>query len=275
MSEHGHDLRHAHDPHHPDESRRLSRVLGYAGTRWLGVGLSALLAVSTIALAVTDRLALYINPAQAWFAVGMAVIALIGTIASFALPLGDEADHGHDHGADDDHGHGRVGAGALVAATVGGTIASAVAVAAVVLPPASLSVELAMERDTGTAPLFAGADEITLAASADTSDFGVGGWAAVFARATNPDVYDGAPVVLTGFVTPDDERDGIRLGRLVITHCVIDAQAASVPLSTDESFETGQWVELSGTVAASSDGALSIVPDDITTIAEPDDPYEY
>ncbi|MGU7808506.1 hypothetical protein ACV2Y2_30135, partial [Escherichia coli] len=50
---------------------------------------------------LTGRLALYVNPDSAWFAIGMAVVALVGSIATFALPLGAEADHGHDH----EHGH--------------------------------------------------------------------------------------------------------------------------------------------------------------------------
>src|SRR3546814_3179308 len=48
----------------------------------------------SLGLAVTGRLSLYLNPDSTWFAVGMAVVVLIGTIASFALPLGDEAEHG-------------------------------------------------------------------------------------------------------------------------------------------------------------------------------------
>ncbi|MDI6942930.1 TIGR03943 family protein [Microbacterium barkeri] len=311
-----------------------------AGARWLGVGLAAVLAVVTIGLAVTGRLQLYINPAQTWFAVGMAVLALAGTVWSFALPLGAEADHGHDHGPSGAHDHGgaahahahharvhgpadghhpdqhvsiaagnrppyppgvrhaegRHGAGVrgvagarrvtgtrrvagAAAVVVGGVAASAVAVAALVLPPASLSVELAMDRDTGTPPLFAGADTVTLAASGDTSGFGIGEWSTVFATATNPDAYAGKEVTLTGFVTPDEESpDGVRLGRLVITHCVIDAQPASVPVSVPEgtaSLAVGEWIEVTGTIAADASGALSIEPETITAVDAPEDPYEY
>lgn len=52
------------------------RRAGSIGTRWLGAGLASVLAVVTIGLWATDRLALYINPAQAWFAVGMAFVIL-------------------------------------------------------------------------------------------------------------------------------------------------------------------------------------------------------
>lgn len=254
--------------------------------RWLGVGLTSALAVLTLWLVLTGRLSLYVNPSITAFAVVMAVLALVGALASFALPLGAEADHGHDHGGardepegerhDRGHGGRRAGAGRIASATAavaGGVIASAVVAASVLLPPRSLSVDLALDRDTGTAPLFAGADEVTFAASVDTSTFGVGGWAAAFSRSTNPDTFDGAPVELTGFMTPGD--DGARLGRLVITHCVIDAQPAYVPVDTDESFEKGQWVTITGTVTATDDGSLTVEPEAITPVDEPDDPYEY
>jgi uncharacterized repeat protein (TIGR03943 family) len=255
----------------------LRSRLGSLGTRWLGVGLAAVLAVVTIGLAWTDRLALYINPAQTWFAVGMAVIVLIGAVASFALPLGAEADRGHDHG-DDDHAHGeRSPRVALAVGAVGGVLATGVAAGAILLPPASLSVELAMERDTGTAPLFAGADDVVLAAGSDTSGFGVGDWAAVFARATSPDAFDGAEVTLTGFVTPAGEgEDGIRLGRLVITHCVIDAQPASLPVApVGGEFPVGGWIEVEGVVSATAEGELVVEPASVTEVPEPEDPYEY
>lgn len=251
--------------------------------RWLGVGLAAILAVVTISLAATGQLALYINPDSTWFAVTMAVVALVGTVASFTLPLGAESDHGHDHGHgpdhDDDHDHGadhshpRSTLG-LAATVTGGVLASGVVVLTLVLPPASLSAELAMSRDVGATPLFAGADVVTLAATGDTSSFGVGEWATVFATATNPDAFDGDPIELTGFVTPGEDG-AFDLTRLVITHCVIDAQPASIPVSDEQIPETGQWVTVTGTVRSTSDGRLRIDADAVDLIDEPEDPYEY
>ncbi|MFL2000703.1 MULTISPECIES: TIGR03943 family putative permease subunit [unclassified Microbacterium] len=259
------------------------RNAGFVGTRWLGVGLASCLAVVTIALWLTGRLALYINPDSAWFAVGMAVLLLVGAVASFALPLGAEEDHGHDHGdghahaEDDDAPHPHptarpVGAVALA----GGLVASGVVVTMLVSPPASLSAELAMSRDVGAPPLFAGADVITLASSGDTGEFGVGEWASVFATATNPDTFDGDAISLTGFVTPSDNGSGFDLTRLVITHCVIDAQPATLPIASTAAVpDTGQWVTVTGTVRSTSSGALEITPDEVVAIDEPQDPYEY
>lgn len=238
-------------------------------TRWLGVGLASVVAVVTLGLAFTGRLGLYINPDSSWFAIGMAVVLLVGAVASFLLPLGAEADHGHDH----DHGEtpGLLRP-AQLATAAGGAAATGVVVLCLVTPPASLSAELAMSRDVGAPPLFAGQDVVSLATTGDTAEFGIGEWAAVFATSTNPDAFDGTPVELTGFVTPGG--DGIQLTRLVITHCVIDAQPASIPVATTSQFETGQWVTVHGTVRATGSG-LAIEAAELTPIDEPSEPYEY
>ncbi|MBD7957458.1 TIGR03943 family protein [Microbacterium sp. Sa4CUA7] len=280
-------------------------------TRWLGVGLTSAVAAVTLVLCLTGRIGLYINPDTAWFAASFAVVALVGAIASFALPLGAEADHGHDHGdahaaasmtvtdaagtrhrtrgdrrrqdvraehdATVDH-DAVVAAGfsrstATAATVIGGVLATGVVGAMLVLPPASLSAELAMSRDSGTPPLFQGADAVALATTGETESFGVGEWAAVFATATNPDAFEGDPVTLTGFVTPGDE--GFDLTRLVITHCVIDAQPAGVPVQVGDVPETGQWVTVSGAVRMADDGSLVVAATEVTPIDEPQDPYEY
>ncbi|MEZ3160753.1 TIGR03943 family protein [Microbacterium sp. BWT-B31] len=264
------------------------------GTRWLGVGLASVLAVVTLGLGVTGRLGLYINPESAWWAVLMAIVVLLGAVASFALPLGAEADHGHDHGgagssarddssrsargatrADHDHHSHRASPLGLALTVTGGVVASAVVVATLVLPPATLSADLAMARDTGAPPLFAGADAVSLAATGDTASFGIGEWATVFATATNPEAFDGDTVQLTGFATPTDQGD-FTLTRLVISHCVIDAQPAGVPVAGGSSSpDTGQWLQVTGVVRATSDGRLVIDASSVEKIDEPTDPYEY
>lgn len=281
---------------------------GALATRWLGVGLTACLSITTITLWVTGRMSLYINPDSAWFAVGMSFVALLGAIASFALPLGAEADHGHDH----EHGHAPAAASARreafahadhehsdpadahdhtahdhlaarprltpagIAAFTGGVLASGAVIAVLLTPAASLSTELAVSRDVGAPPLFAGSDVVTLAASGDTSTFGVGDWSAVFAHATNPETFDGKPVTLTGFITTGGDGSTFDLTRLVITHCVIDAQTARLPIAAvGAAPATGQWVTVTGTVRSSGDGKLEVHADQVATIDEPADPYEY
>lgn len=252
-------------------------------TRWLGLGLAVGISVVTLGLGLTGRLTLYISPESIWFACAGAVVVLAGAIWSCTLPLGVETDHGHDHGHADDESDAAASprrALKLAGVVSAGVVASGVVVAALVLPPASLSVELAMSRADATGTLFAGADTPTLGV-ADTTTFGVGEWSSVFATATRPEAYDGSTVTLTGFVTPGADADAVNLTRMIITHCVIDAQPAAVPVSVDAGesgkgqFSTGQWIEVTGKVTADSDGSLRVVPTSVVEIDEPGDPYEY
>ncbi|GAA4072510.1 TIGR03943 family protein [Microbacterium laevaniformans] len=238
------------------------------GSRLLGVGLAAGLAAVTVVLWLNGQLALYINPSSNWFAVPMAIIALVGAVISFALPEGAESDHGHDH----DHGHERRGGWGTAATVTGGVLSVGVVAAIMLTPPATLSAELAMQRDTGAPPLFQGSDTVALASTGDTSKFGVGEWASVFATATNPEAFDGDTITLTGFVTPTD--GGFGLTRLVITHCVIDAQPASVPVASGDIPATGTWVTVTGTIRDAG-GRLQIQPASVQTVDQPKDPYEY
>ncbi|KXZ61670.1 MAG: TIGR03943 family protein [Microbacterium sp. 69-7] len=238
------------------------------GSRLLGVGLAAGLAAVTVVLWLNGQLALYINPSSNWFAVPMAVIALVGAVISFALPKGAESDHGHDH----DHGHERRSGWGTAATVTGGVLSVGVVAAIMLTPPATLSAELAMQRDTGAPPLFQGSDTVALASTGDTSKFGVGEWASVFATATNPEAFDGDTITLTGFVTPTD--GGFGLTRLVITHCVIDAQPASVPVASGDIPATGTWVTVTGTIRDAG-GRLQIQPASVQTVDQPKDPYEY
>jgi uncharacterized repeat protein (TIGR03943 family) len=263
----------------------------WMGARWLGVGLASVLSVITLGLAFSGRLGLYVNPDSTWFAISMAVVMLVGAVASFALPLGAESDHGHDHGLPhssgeraERHAHTDAEAShadetprpvAVAATATGGIAASGVVVLALVLQPASLSAEFAISRNVGAPPLFAGADVVALAATGDTASFGIGDWATVFATATNTGAFEGDAVELTGFVTPSQDGE-FDLTRLVITHCVIDAQPAGVPIvGVGPVPETGQWVTVTGTVRATTDGRLEIEADSVQEIPEPADPYEF
>lgn len=183
-------------------------------------------------------------------------------------------DTGHVHASPQPHSIRRVTG--VIAAALGGVAASAVVLSMLALAPASLSAEAAAQRDIGTPPLFGGDDVVVLAASGDTADFGIGEWAAVFATTGDPAAFDGKDVSLTGFVSRGD--DGApRLSRLVVTHCVIDAQPASLTLAggSDVPGGTGQWLSVDGVIREQQDGSLQVEPTTVTAIDEPADPYEY
>ena len=90
--------------------------------------------------------------------------------------------------------------------------------------------------------------------------------------------------LLSGLDQPVGEEHGVHLGddgafdltRLIITHCVIDAQPASLPVVSGTGIpDTGQWVTITGTVRSSSDGRLVVDAAAVDEIPEPQDPYEY
>jgi uncharacterized repeat protein (TIGR03943 family) len=251
------------------ESGQIAR--SSLANRWLGVGLASLLSITTLVLAVTGRLTLYIAPETVWFASAAAVVTLLCALWVFVLPLGvEEGEHDHDHGGS--------GVFASIGAAIAGTLATAFVVATLVLPPASLSVELAMSRVNESGVLFAGADNIVLG-DGDTSHFGVGDWSTVFATATRPEKYDGVSVSLVGFITPaGDDPNEVQLTRMVITHCVIDAQPASLPVSItswQSGYSVGDWIEIVGIVRATEDGTLWIEPSSVELTEEPWSPYEF
>ena len=248
--------------------------------RWLGVGIASALAVLTLVLALTGQLDLYINPANAWFAIAMSAIAIVIVAASFGIRRGDEHDHDHDRGGrHDDPGVDRLARPAFgLVRTAGGVLATLVTVAALVVHPNVLSVDLAIARTSTTPTLFGGEEIVMLAQSGDTAHFSVPDWSTVFVTATAPEQFVGDAVDLTGFIAPHpDDADGFLLTRLVITHCVIDAQPATLDVidaGWAEDHEIGQWVKVEGTVATEGD-RLVIRPTAVTAVDVPEDPYEY
>jgi len=269
------------------------------GTRWLGVGLATALAVVTIGLWATGRIGLYINPDAAWWAVSMAIVCVIGAVWSCTVPISREDEHEHEHGDEvplvpsTSSGTETTGAGAdgaasteparrkpvaLVVTGIGAVLASGLVVLAVVLPPASLSAELALARSSGAPPVLSTSATLALATSDDTSTFGIAEWASLLSTTTDPARFVGEKATLTGFVGPGGDTDGFALTRLVIVHCVIDAQAADVPvaaLAGGESLKPGEWVTVEGEFVREDGGALVLQPASVTPIDEPGDPYEY
>ena len=256
------------------------------GTRWLGVGLATALAVVTIGLWVTGRIGLYINPDAAWWAVSMAIVCVIGAVWSCTVPITHEHEHDHDHEHEapvvpstvDESDGARRSPVALIATGVGAVLASGLVVLAVVLPPAALSAELALARSSGAPPVLSTSATLALATSDDTSTFGIAEWASLLSTTTDPARFVGEKASLTGFVGPDGDDAGFALTRLVIVHCVIDAQAANVPvaeLAGGENLSPGQWVQVEGEFVRDEGGALVLQPSSVTPIDEPGDPYEY
>ena len=262
----------AHHHEHNGVNWRSIRV------RVFGVVVASALSIITISLWLNGQLGLYVNPDSAWWVVSMALLALVLAVASFAVPLGDDDDE-HEHAHEPPASGNRKMPARVFGALMRGAGAAIILVfigAALVLPPQSLSTELALSRVTGAPPRMSNSAEIALATSTDASNFGIGEWSTLMATTTDPVSFVGEEVALTGFVGPGDDA-AFALTRLVIVHCVIDAQAAQVPVSLPQGFElpVGSWVEVSGQIALGDGGQLFVDASQISEIDEPSDPYEY
>lgn len=279
--------------------------------RWQGVLLTLVVGVATLWLAATGQLVLYIHPRYDVFTVVMILIGIALSLATLAFsPVrGFDAHDGHDHDAGHGHDHdGRrdaaevpavedgfrprrrrpVATGARrLAFSAGVAVTAAIAIAVVALPPATLTSATAGQRDVNSST--AALDRTTVAdATGASSDayrsFSVLDWAGLLRQTTDLAFYEGKTADVVGFVTPSDTDpdDVFYVSRFVITCCAVDAQPVGVPVylpGWQDQVAADDWVEVTGGFdtnrSSSSQDPVALVPDDVTTVGQPSDPYLY
>lgn len=277
--------------------------------RWQGVLLTLVVGVATLWLAATGQLVLYIHPRYDVFTVVMILIGIALSLATLAFsPVrGDHAHDGHDHDAGHDHDGRRdaaevpavedglrprrrrpVATGARrLAFSAGVAVTAAIAIAVVALPPATLTSATAGQRDVNSST--AALDRTTVAdATGASSDayrsFSVLDWAGLLRQTTDLAFYEGKTADVVGFVTPSDTDpdDVFYVSRFVITCCAVDAQPVGVPVylpGWQDQVAADDWVEVTGGFdtnrSSSSQDPVALVPDDVTTVGQPSDPYLY
>jgi uncharacterized repeat protein (TIGR03943 family) len=246
---------------------------------WRGVLLVAPVLVATLLLGATEQLVLYIHPRYVIFTMVLAVIALVGVVAAVLVRR-----RGHDHDDDVPEPTSRrsqwVGLTAFAVAGLMGALMLA-------LPAATLSSETASQRDivgsssSSDAAVLAEADAAPTGAYAA---FTVLEWSALLRQTQDPEFYDGKPVEVVGFITPDPSgaESIFYVSRFKITCCAVDAAPSGIPVyypNWRDTFAPDAWVEVTGTIQTNpspdSDQALAVAPASVTPIDEPDDPYLY
>jgi len=242
--------------------------------RFQGLALVGVMSASTLWLAATGQLELYVAPKHAIFAVVMSSLGLLSVLVS-AMRVTV-----HHHAEARPRMLGRVAAG------VGGTVAAVVTAAMVLLPPATLTSATAAQRDVNsTAPLT---DSTTLdeqsAPDASTANLSLLDWASLLRQTSDLGFYEGKTVQATGFITPDSDDPGnvFYVSRFYISHCAIDAQAVGVPVympNWDSSYDADEWVNLEGEFAVNasttSAQSIAVTADAVEAVAQPADPYIY
>lgn len=247
-------------------------------TRWKGVVLSLIGVVSTLWLAATGQLGLYIHPRYFVFSVVLAVLAGVLLVLAFAIvpgvqEEGDEHTHEHTH---------RPGRRRWLAVLAPAAVIAAAAIALLVLPPAALTASTATQREVNTSAVDAAAT--AAAPTGDTASFSVRDWATLLRQGASEQFLAGRTATVSGFVTPDasDPENVFYVARFIVTCCAVDAQPVGVPIyraGWADTYSEGQWLEVTGGFEANpsvtSAEAVVLEPAAVTPIDEPAMPYVY
>jgi putative membrane protein len=243
--------------------------------RWRGVALMSVVVVATIWLAVSGQLILYIHPRYVVFTVIMAVVALVFVAASAFLR------EPHDHDAPPTKRQNVVSVAAAVLSLV-------IAVGIIAVPPATLTSATLEQRAINDAG-FSGDRGQTVEAAASTTDaafakFTVLDWSSLLRQTSELSFFSGKPVDVVGFVSadPDDPDNMFFVSRFVVTCCAVDAQPVGVAVYSPnwaDDLASDQWVRVTGGFAtnpsSSSVQDIALVPDSVTVVEQPGEPYLY
>lgn len=241
--------------------------------------------VTTVWLAATGQLGLYIHPRYFVFAAIMAGLAGVLVVAALVLPRQRDHEHegGHVHDADDAHAvplsgpRPRWRRRETLAATLAAAVVVVTATALLALPPKALSASLADGQSlNGAASL---SQEGGGQPGGDPASFTVRDWAIIISGGM-PDKYieDARPSV-DGFVVAQG-TNAFAVTRYVITCCAVDAQPVGLTVQLSDwgrKLKPGQWVQVTGAFVhntdSSSTAAWVVDPTSVKKIAQPKDPY--
>ena len=250
-------------------------------TRWQGIALASIGVIATLWLALTGRLGLYIHPRYYVFTTIMAVLAGVVLVAALIIVPKDE-----EHAADPEdrlHSEPTRPAGRWVPFAGSLLVVLSVAVALLVLPPATLTTATAEQRDinAGGTPA-AGADPVPL--DGDSASFTVKDWADLIRQGAGPDYFADKTADVVGFVTADqDDPDNVfYVTRFVVTCCAVDARPVGVGVYDPgwrDRVALDQWVRVSGRFVANpsiaSEQTIVLRPAEVEPSTQPAEPYVY
>ncbi|MCW4384654.1 TIGR03943 family protein [Salinibacterium sp. SYSU T00001] len=263
---------HAHAHHHEHGGTRGQRVWD-AWRRWQGLALAAAVLVSTLWLAATGQLVLYIHPRYVVFTVAMALIGVVFVVAGLVA----------GRGATEGEQPRRL---ARAASLTGSVLAGALALALVIIPPATLTTATASQREINSTALGEVDESVTEAASVAgaSASFTVLDWASLLRQTSDRAFYADKPAEVLGFITPDsdDPENSFYVSRFKVTCCAVDAQPVGVPVYLPDwqgEFSPDAWVEVTGTFdtnpSRGSAQPLALIPEEIVPVDQPEEPYLY
>lgn len=243
--------------------------------RWWGVILILVAVSATVWLAATQQLVLYIHPRYVVFTVVMAVIALVIGVLSVAVRPADT------EGTAPRRGWSRVVGGLAL------FLSGAMALTLVLVPPTTLSSATASQRDIVGSTVGSDSQNVDEVENADDeliASFTVVDWASLLRQTSDPNFYANKKADVVGFITPseDDPSNIFYVSRFTVTCCAVDAQPAGVAVYAPDwqnEFEVDAWIEIVGSFeinpSSRSDLPLVLVPEKMTAVERPSEPYLY
>lgn len=242
--------------------------------RWCGAALTLLGVIATLWLAATGRLTLYVHPRYTLLTVIMAVLTLLVLVGMAAVGGSSAADEDGDHVI-------HVSAFGRLLIWCNGAVLVCVALALLVIPPATLSSTARQNRELVTSGQVLDSTKVAALVGADPATFSVKDWAALLSQG-GPEAVLGKQVDLSGYVLDRGEDDVFFVARLAVSCCAVDAQPIGVPVYRPgwrEEIEPGAWIRIEGAFvnnpSRDSQESVAIGVGSLANIEEPDQPYVF
>jgi uncharacterized repeat protein (TIGR03943 family) len=235
--------------------------------------------ISTLSLAATGKLELYIHPRYVTFTIILSLIGAALIVAGFTYHASHDHDHDHDHEHDDDdeHSPNRLKTAGSVLTVIGAVVGM------LVLPPSTLTSATVNQRDLNSSGTLSRHQTAQLI-GADQSTLDVREWASLLRYDSEHNYLTGKTATITGFVAMDktDPTDVFYIARFAMTCCTVDAQPVGVPVhhpNWQKTYKTDTWVTITGTFRRNPDTTSKtqtiFIPENITPTSQPTRPYVY
>lgn len=215
-------------------------------------------AVYVAYLAVTRQLDLYIHPRYIIFTITLSILCILVVLAASM-----------SHRTKPDHSHNEFGLSTLPLLLL--------LVLALLFPARSLTRATVTQRsiDTNAPPSSIDIENVSMGSSKALS---IQDWSVLIESGKSASFFNNKPAKISGFIYDAGLGDStIWIARFILTCCAVDARPIGVPVyipNWRSSFSENQWLEIEGMFRYQETlQGLILVPDSVTGIQEPDNPY--
>jgi uncharacterized repeat protein (TIGR03943 family) len=215
-------------------------------------------------LAYQNQLNLYIHPRYIVFTTILSVLGLLLTLLDSYYTRPEVKDHAHSHSR-------------ILYVPLFLLLAMAL-----LLPARTLTSSTVSQRLTDSGSLVATTESQQTVSNFSGSSKGlrIVDWARIISTNTDPAFYINKPAKISGFIFDAElGADAVWVARFTLSCCAVDAQPVGVPVEISDwstEFNENAWIEVEGQFKMSTTDKgdqLILVPDTVTKIEQPENPY--